>query len=556
MSRYRSEIIQQLAEQQVRFAPQAVRNKQILLAEEYLLTLDSAADYSFGDVCHAVTGFRPEASGNEKICSADVAHDLRCFVEDLSASLNVAASDLEEPVFTLKELSETFNVSAKTITRWRNRGLASRRMTVGGRERVVVPKSTLDRFVCAHQDEIDRCRSFRQMSEDERETIILEARKLAFAGFNLAEVSRQLAEKHGRASETVRYTLRTYDRAHPENAVFPKRKGRIKPEQQSLIYDLYQQGVSVPDLARRFNRSRTAIHSILANVRITRLTSMQIDFMDSEEFRQPDARKIICDAPAPEYDEQKTPARAPDDLPAYLVELYRVPLLNKAQEQYYFRKMNFLKFEAAELQKKLSTERSGTRTARKMEALLEEANGIKNLLTRSNLRLVVSIAKRHLKPGVNFFELVSDGNMSLIRAIEKFDYIRGNKFSTYASWAIMKNYARSVPAENRQLDRFRTGYEEVFCESLDPRRGSAFADELVNKAQRNAITEIMQELDGRERKIISFRYGLNSGTEPETLEQVGHRLGVTKERIRQIERKTLEKLRRIAKRKQVDIPGI
>ncbi len=168
---------------------------------------------------------------------------------------------------------------------------------------------------------------------------------------------------------------------------------------------------------------------------------------------------------------------------------------------------------------------------------------------------MVSIAKRHLKPGVNFFELVSDGNMSLIRAIEKFDYARGNKFSTYASWAIMKNFARSVPAEHNQLDRFRTGYEEVFYDFQDG-RGNAFADEMVNKAQRNAILEILEELNGRERKVISYRFGLSKGAEPETLEEVGNRLGVTKERVRQIEVRTLEKLRRIAKRKQVDIPGI
>ncbi|MGB4738536.1 MAG: sigma-70 family RNA polymerase sigma factor, partial [Fuerstiella sp.] len=234
---------------------------------------------------------------------------------------------------------------------------------------------------------------------------------------------------------------------------------------------------------------------------------------------------------------------------------YKVPLLNKAQEQYYFRKMNFLKWQASELQNGLNNRKNGARTARKMESLLEGASAIKGMLTRSNLRLVVSIAKRHLKLGVNFFELVSDGNMSLIRAIEKFDYARGNKFSTYASWAIMKNFARSVPAEHTRSDRFRTGFDEIFYDSTDG-RGNAFAEEMVNKAQRNALMEILGELNGRERKVISCRFGLGQGSEPETLEEVGNRLGVTKERVRQIEVRTLEKLRRIAQRKQVDIPGI
>ena len=95
---------------------------------------------------------------------------------------------------------------------------------------------------------------------------------------------------------------------------------------------------------------------------------------------------------------------------------------------------------------------------------------------------------------MNFFELVSDGNMSLIRAVEKFDYARGNKFSTYASWAIMKNFARSVPAEHTRLDRFRTGQDDVFLQSSDE-RGSFFADERLNRAQKSAIVELMEELD-------------------------------------------------------------
>ena len=191
---------------------------------------------------------------------------------------------------------------------------------------------------------------------------------------------------------------------------------------------------------------------------------------------------------------------------------------------------------------------------RKLTSLIDEVAKIKSLLIRSNLRLVVSIARRHLNPGVNFFELVSDGNMSLIRAIEKFDYTRGNKFSTYASWASIKNFARSVPAEYTRNDRFRTGYEDVFQQSDDV-RANQFAAEIANSAQRTALSKILEELDGRERKVISCRFGLMRGTEPETLEQVGRRLGVTKERVRQIEVRTLDKMRKIARRKRVEIPG-
>ena len=119
--------------------------------------------------------------------------------------------------------------------------------------------------------------------------------------------------------------------------------------------------------------------------------------------------------------------------------------------------MNYLKFKAAKLRDKLDKTRPQVRGMDAIEELLDRAVEIKNFLIRSNLRLVVSIAKRHIKPTSNFFEMVSDGNMSLIRAIEKFDYTKGNKFSTYATWAIMKNFARSIPAEHNLLEALPHG---------------------------------------------------------------------------------------------------
>ena len=125
--------------------------------------------------------------------------------------------------------------------------------------------------------------------------------------------------------------------------------------------------------------------------------------------------------------------------------------------------MNYLKYKAAKLREQARC-RPGPSAALmdQIEELYEEAVATKNQIIRANLRLVVSIAKRHVGPAENFFELVSDGNMSLMRAVEKFDYARGYKFSTYASWAIMKNFARTIPDEHRHQDRFRTSHAEMF----------------------------------------------------------------------------------------------
>jgi RNA polymerase primary sigma factor len=331
-------------------------------------------------------------------------------------------------------------------------------------------------------------------------------------------------------------------------------KSSLTAADKQKLFELSRSGVSAVELAELYGKSKTMIHSVLMEVQIAWLQSADVAYIDSEEFHVAGAAKIEQESP-PEPSSTAAAPKLPVGLPSYLMELYGVPLLNKAQEQYYFRLMNYLKFRYSQLREKLDPKRPRRRLASELESLLERITSIKTLLIRSNLRLVVSIAKRHLKPTSNFFELVSDGNISLMKAVEKFDYSRGFKFSTYASWAIMKNFARSVPADVTRRERFRTGCEEAFLNSSDS-RSTALSEERTNREQRQVILEMMKELDGREQTVISRRFGLEPVSQPETLEQVGQRLGVTKERIRQIEVRCLEKLRRIAMREHVDIPGI
>jgi len=176
---------------------------------------------------------------------------------------------------------------------------------------------------------------------------------------------------------------------------------------------------------------------------------------------------------------------------------------------------------------------------------------LKNRIVSANLRLVVSIAKKHLGGPQTLFELISDGNVSLLRALEKFDYSRGNRFSTYASWAIMRNYARSVPKERYQLDRFATGNDEV----LDIAAGLKVYDpNEVNLGElRESIDAVLARLTPMERMILTDHYGLADQGQAKTLEQLGQRLGVSKERVRQIEIQAMKKLRSILNPQEVDL---
>src|SRR5262249_45520623 len=165
----------------------------------------------------------------------------------------------------------------------------------------------------------------------------------------------------------------------------------------------------------------------------------------------------------------------------------------------------------------------------------------KELLIACNMRLVASSAKRHSGQTDNYFELLSDGNMSLLRAVEKFDFGRGNKFSTYASWAIMKNFARSIPEEKHRRERYLTGNDEFFNAAADTRSDEHEAVASAEQAS-HRINRLLEYLDPREQQIIRMRAGLDN-TEGMTLEKIGEQLGITKERVRQLNVRAMKKLR-------------
>lgn len=554
MARYKCPAFRQLKDQQIHHASRDARVRQMDRAEQLLIELDPKTTYAYADLRRKlVPGYTGE-DADVNIKGSTAVHDLRLFVEDLSDSVDLPADAAGEPVLTVQDVSRRFNVSTKTVDRWRERGLASRRFRFGARKRVGFLQSSVERFVAAHPEDVDRGTRFSQMTDGERETIIQRARYLARSGGTPARIARLLSREFGRSAEAIRYTLKNYDQEHPEMAIFPYAFAPLSDETKRELYRSHRRGVPVERLAAEYGRTRTDIERAIAEQRASRLLEQPIEYVFNAEFDAPDADAVIL-GPAPEDAQRKTTLKAPAGLPPYLAALYRVPLLNQEQEVYYFRKMNYLKYKAGKLRERIDVRKVRPQDLDRIEDLLNQATEVKNLLVRRNLRLVVSIAKRHLRPGFNFFEMVSDGNMSLMRAIEKFDYARGFKLSTYATWAIKRNFARTVPAEYTQLDRFRTGSEELF-QGAPNQRSSQFEQERTNQSQREVLVELLGRLQDRERAILATRYGLDQATEPQTLEQVGQRFGVTKERIRQLEKRALNKLREIATKENIDIPGV
>lgn len=548
---YQNSVLKALRDQQVRFAPRERKVEQIERAERLLHEIDPKRTYTYEYMCYRITDYRPEVAPPQKISGEEARHDLRLFVEDVSDSADIRAEDAPEQVHTVDGLSKMFNVSSKTISRWRNQGLVSRRFIFDGRKRVGFLQSSVQRFVSKNPDRIKRGERFSQISEMERQEIVNRSRRLAKTGATASEVARRVAKQMERSVETIRYTLKQFDQEHPEAAVFPSQQAPLSDEVKRRIYQLHRADWTVDALGRKFGRTISSIYRIINEVRAALIMELPLDSIYNEEFDKKGAEKLILGT-FPEAPPTKRKPRIPADLPQYLASLYDVPLLTAEQEQYLFRKLNYLKHIGALLRDELNSESPKSSLMQRIEDLYEEAIKVKNEIVKANLRLVVSIAKRHITTTDDFFALVSDGNMSLFRAVEKFDYARGNKFSTYASWAIMKNFARSIPAEFKQRDRFRTSNDEVFSGKPDI-RSDQYQLESAQHMRKQQIGSMLCHLDEREQKIIINRFGLDHSRQPQTLKQLGLEMGVTKERVRQIEARAMSKLRVAAAEERVEI---
>ena len=202
---YRNATIKELRDQQVRYAPRERKVSQAARAEQLISELDPDRDYPYEYLCYRITDFRPDTDPGVVVTGDDARHDLRLFIEDVSDSANVAADAAGERVLTVEQLSKQFKVSTKTISRWRQQGLISRRFLFGGRKRVGFLQSSVDRFVAENRDRVARGSHFSQLDEEERGEIVNRARRLAGAGGCPAEVTKRLraADEPQRRNHTV-----------------------------------------------------------------------------------------------------------------------------------------------------------------------------------------------------------------------------------------------------------------------------------------------------------------------------------------------------------------
>ncbi|MFL5881788.1 MAG: RNA polymerase sigma factor RpoD [Actinomycetota bacterium] len=318
-----------------------------------------------------------------------------------------------------------------------------------------------------------------------------------------------------------------------------------------------------------------------------------VDELDAEEFAR--------EARSARDEELALKAPTNDPVRMYLKEIGKVPLLTAEQEVILAKAIDEGEAATAEIDKATDNGRKLTPTRlRELQRTERHGQLAKKKLIEANLRLVVSIAKRYVGRGMLFLDLIQEGNLGLIRAVEKFDYNKGFKFSTYATWWIRQALTRAIADQARTIripvhmvetinkliriqrqllqdlgreptpeeigremefspekvrEILKVSQEPVSLETPIGEEEDSHLGDFIEDSDavvpvdaasfillQEQLDSVLHTLSEREKKVIQLRFGLTDG-HPRTLEEVGREFGVTRERIRQIESKTLSKLR-------------
>lgn len=275
-----------------------------------------------------------------------------------------------------------------------------------------------------------------------------------------------------------------------------------------------------------------------------KLLETRIDFVPNRTFLDPSVVAQIEADGKEMAGEAVHDAKVPRDLPAHLARLVKSRLLSAEEETRLFRRMNFLKFTAASQLEKLTTD-DDCRALDRVERSLEEAQAIRDRIVQSNLRLVISVVKKFVTPQDSFDDMLSDGTCALMQAAEKFDYDRGFRFSTYAYRAIARCCYRANLDRRKDNARYVANPEGVAFDVVD-KCGSSSAYDAAWDRMRRLLMQLMGQLDRRERFILRCRYALGAHRKAKTFQFLAEKLGVSKERARQLEQRAIAKLQTLA----------
>lgn len=270
-------------------------------------------------------------------------------------------------------------------------------------------------------------------------------------------------------------------------------------------------------------------------------------------FRRPEAESAVMGPlpPVPTGTGRTRRKASSDDSGADLLAGATRVLLTPEQERHLFLRLNYARFRVMQILRRYQGQPIGPEAIQKLLRWERVAQQTRNEIVRANLPLVLAMARRTRIVNVDPADLISEGNLALLRSVDKFDCSRGYKFSTYACRAILKSFARVAARTSRHRGHVPTEFDPALEKSnyLDQRRRD-LEDRCVAELQ-SILTRDQTGLSEVERQVIRARFAISESdntaepAEVKTLEQVGELIGVTKERVRQIQNKALSKLRHL-----------
>ncbi|MEV0450407.1 RNA polymerase sigma factor [Streptomyces sp. NPDC050600] len=445
-------------------------------------------------------------------------------------------------------------------------------------------------------------RSLNQILEEEGVTLMVsaaESPKRARKSVAAKSPAKRTATKTVTARTTVTKTVSAAGAASAADSADPSDEAGSPAKKAAAKKTVAKKTVAKKTVAKKTAAKKTSKKDDEELIEGEELLEDAAPGKDEEETEGENKGFVLSDE-----DEDDAPAQqvavagaTADPVKDYLKQIGKVPLLNAEQEVELAKRIEAGLFAEDKL---ANSDKLAPKLKRELEIIAEDGRRAKNHLLEANLRLVVSLAKRYTGRGMLFLDLIQEGNLGLIRAVEKFDYTKGYKFSTYATWWIRQAITRAMADQARTIripvhmvevinklarvqrqmlqDLGREPTPEELAKELDmtPEKvievqkygrepislhtplgedgDSEFGDliedsEAVVPADAVSFTLLQEQLHSvldtlseREAGVVSMRFGLTDG-QPKTLDEIGKVYGVTRERIRQIESKTMSKLR-------------
>ncbi len=439
MAEFRSKRIRELVHQ-LMVGPPEVRRVQADRLEGLLAGLEPDRVYPYEFLYFRITGFRPEDRFEETYPGRELLADLARALEMLSRTVPRPAEEAGEPVHPVEEVAGRFNVSVRTVRRWRRRGLVGAYyLSPDGRAFLGVRRSALERFEERTGPMVARAERFSRLSAEEGDRIIARARRLVEQeGLSPTAAAERVADEVGRATETVRRALLSHEREEPVLGPAPR---RLSADARRRIYVQYSQGVHVDALAGRYGRSRSTIYRVVNRERAAEALCEPVSFVEDEGFSAPRADERIL---GEEFRAAMARLDTAIEAAAGAKGPWRESPLSAVEERILFRAYNYLRFRAAELRRELDPSRYvPSALLGRLDELKARAEAIRSRLIRLHVPLFRQVARQHLRPDLAADDVAALGRAELGRLVDSFRYQGRARFPAYANLELMKGFARA-----------------------------------------------------------------------------------------------------------------